>query len=247
VNFKFKVIIPSRYASSRLPGKPLLEVAGKPLIQHVYETAKASKAVRIIIATDDERILKLAETINAEVIMTSSQHNSGTDRLAEVTELLDEDEDTIIVNLQGDEIGMPASLIDQVASALYTNPKKSIATLCEPITNVEDYTNPNVVKVVFDDRNSALYFSRSPIPWTKQNSVPEESYKHIGLYAYRCGFLKRFSTLPVSPLEQNESLEQLRALHNGEKIHVEVACDNAGIGIDTPEDLEKARKTLEAS
>jgi 3-deoxy-manno-octulosonate cytidylyltransferase (CMP-KDO synthetase) len=245
VNFQFKVIIPSRYASSRLPGKPLLEIAGKPLIQHVYEAAKASLAERIIIATDDERILKVAEKINAEVIMTSSQHNSGTDRLAEAVALLDEDEDAIIVNLQGDEIGMPASLIDQVASALNANPEKSMATLCEPITNAEDYNDPNIVKVVFDDRNSALYFSRSPIPWTKQNGVPDETYRHIGLYAYRCGFLKNLSTTPVCPLEQSESLEQLRALYNGEKIHVEVACDHAGIGIDTPEDLEKARKALE--
>ncbi len=245
MNFQFKVIIPSRYASSRLPGKPLLEIAGKPLIQHVYEAAKASLAERIIIATDDERILKVAEKINAEVIMTSSQHNSGTDRLAEAVALLDEDEDAIIVNLQGDEIGMPASLIDQVASALNANPEKSMATLCEPITNAEDYNDPNIVKVVFDDRNSALYFSRSPIPWTKQNGVPDETYRHIGLYAYRCGFLKNFSTTPVCPLEQSESLEQLRALYNGEKIHVEVACDHAGIGIDTPEDLEKARRALE--
>jgi 3-deoxy-manno-octulosonate cytidylyltransferase (CMP-KDO synthetase) len=247
VNFQFKVIIPSRYASLRLPGKPLFEIVGKPLIQHVYEAAKASMAERIIIATDDERILKVAEKINAEVIMTSSQHNSGTDRLAEAVVLLDEDEGAIIVNLQGDEIGMPASLIDQVASALNANPGKSMATLCEPITNVEDYTDPNVVKVVFDDQNSALYFSRSPIPWTKQNGVPDETYRHIGLYAYRCGFLKSFSTMPVCPLEQNESLEQLRALYNGEKIHVEVACDNAGIGIDTAEDLEKAREALEVS
>ena len=244
MNFKFKVIIPSRYASSRLPGKPLLEIAGKPLVQHVFEAAKASHAERIIIATDDERILDVAEKINAEVIMTSSQHNSGTDRLAEVITLLDEDEDAIIVNLQGDEIGMPASLIDQVASALNTNPEKSMATLCEPITNAEDYNDPNIVKVVFDDRNSALYFSRSPIPWTKQNGVPDETYRHIGLYAYRCGFLKRFSTMPVCPLEQHESLEQLRALYNGEKIHVEIACDLTGIGIDTPEDLEKARKAF---
>ena len=119
-----------------------------------------------------------------------------------------------------------------------------MATLCEPITNAEDYNDPNIVKVVFDDRNSALYFSRSPIPWTKQNGVPDETYRHIGLYAYRCGFLKRFSTMPVCPLEQYESLEQLRALYNGEKIRVEVACDHTGIGIDTPEDLEKARKYL---
>lgn len=243
MNFRYKIVIPSRYASTRLPGKPLLDIAGRPLIQHVYEAAMSSRAEQVIIATDDDRIQTVARSFGAEVIMTSRDHNSGTDRLAEVVAMLDEPDDSIIVNLQGDEFGMPPGLIDQVASALYANPERSMASLCEPITDREDYENPNVVKVVMDGHNAALYFSRSPIPWLKQGWVPGCAYRHIGLYAYRCGFLRRFSATPVCPLEQSESLEQLRVLFRGEKIHIEIACDQTGIGIDTPEDLEKARST----
>ena len=244
MSIRYQIIIPSRYASTRLPGKPLLEIAGKPLIQHVYEAARASLAERIIIATDDERIRNSAMAVGAEVIMTSSHHNSGTDRLAEVVALMNESDDSIIVNLQGDEIGMPASLLNQVASALHSNPEKSMATLCAPITDTADYNNPNIVKVVFDNRNTAMYFSRSPLPWSKQGDVPAGAYRHIGLYAYRCGFLKKFSATPVCQMERSESLEQLRALFHGMKIHVELACDHPGIGIDTPEDLEKARNLI---
>ena len=244
MSIRYQIIIPSRYASTRLPGKPLLEIAGKPLIQHVYEAARASLAERIIIATDDERIRNSAMAVGAEVILTSSHHNSGTDRLAEVVAFMNESDDSIIVNLQGDEIGMPASLLDQVASALHANPDRSMATLCAPITDTADYNNPNIVKVVFDNRNTAMYFSRSPLPWSKQGDVPAGAYRHIGLYAYRCGFLKKFSATPVCQLERSESLEQLRALFHGMKIHVEVACDHPGIGIDTPEDLEKARNLI---
>ena len=247
MDFPFKIIIPSRHASTRLPGKPLLEIAGKPLLQHVYEAAKASQAERIIIATDDERIAEFARSINAEVSMTSIHHNSGTERLSEVVTLMDEADDSVIVNLQGDEIGMPAGLIDQVASALHANPDKQMATLCEPITDIDDYNNPNIVKVVFDNRNTALYFSRSPLPWSRHGGLPEGAYRHIGLYAYRCGFLKKISATPACALEQCESLEQLRVLYHGEKIHVEVACDHAGMGIDSPEDLAKARIMYKAN
>ena len=244
MRFQYKVIIPSRYASTRLPGKPLLDIAGKPLLQHVYETARSSRAEKVIIATDDDRIQAVARSFGAEVIMTSRDHKSGTDRLAEVINRLEEPDDSIIVNLQGDEFGMPPELVDQVACALHANTGRSMASLCEPIKVREDYENSNVVKVVMDATNAALYFSRSPVPWSKQGWFPGCAHRHIGLYAYRCGFLRKFSATPVCALEQSESLEQLRALFQGEKIHIEIARSQTGIGIDTPEDLEKARSTI---
>jgi len=237
----FSIIIPARYASTRLPGKPLLDIKGKPLIQHVYEIAAATKAASITVATDDERIADCAQSFGASVVMTSSQHESGTDRIAEAATLIGMDENEIIVNLQGDEYGLPAALINQVATALYNNPNKQIATLCEAINSEEDYHDPNCVKVAFDKESTAIYFSRSPIPMNRMGGLPEEVYRHIGLYAYRAAYLQEFTRLPVCRLEQSEALEQLRALYNGGKIHVDIAIAKTGVGIDSTDDLALAR------
>ncbi len=238
----FSIVIPARYASSRLPGKSLLDIKGKPLIQHVFETASNTQAKNIIIATDNNEIASVAESFGASVVMTSEKHQSGTDRIAEVINKLAIDDDEIIVNLQGDEYGLPVSLVDQVASNLFNHPDKQLATLCEVITTIEDYTNPNIVKVTFDKNNTALYFSRSPIPTERTGGLPEKVYRHIGLYAYKAGYLQEFTQLPACALEESEALEQLRVLYNGGKIHVEIAVDEPGLGIDTIEDLELARK-----
>ncbi len=237
----FTIIIPARYASSRLPGKPLLDIKGKSLIRHVFETASRSRARQIFIATDDERIAKAAESFNAPVVMTSTAHHSGTERLAEAVSKLGLGDDEIIVNLQGDEYGMPAVLLDQVASDLDMHPDRQMATLCEAITSSEDYQNPNVVKLVMDRNNNALYFSRSPVPADHSRGLPEKIFRHIGVYAYRATYLKRFINLAPCELEQFEALEQLRALYHGDKIHLTVVTDKTGIGIDTPEDIERAR------
>lgn len=237
----FSIVIPARYASTRLPGKSLLEIKGKPLIQHVFETAKNTQAKNIVIATDNKNIANIAESFGATVVMTDEKHESGTDRIAEAVKTLQMADDEIIVNLQGDEYGLPVSLVDQVASNLFNNPDKQMATLCEAIITMDDYNNPNIVKVVFDKNNTALYFSRSPVPANRSGGLPEQAYRHIGLYAYRAGYLQQFTELPACELEKTEALEQLRVLYNGGKIHVEVAVDEAGLGIDTAEDLALAR------
>jgi 3-deoxy-manno-octulosonate cytidylyltransferase (CMP-KDO synthetase) len=250
IDFKFHIIIPARYASSRLPGKPLLEINDKPLIQHVYESACQCGAEKVYIATDDTRIQEVATSFAAEVIMTATDHMSGTDRLAEVVSILGLSDEEIIVNLQGDEIGVPASLIHQLAKGLDEHPDHSIATLCERIDNDVDINDPNIVKVVFDQNNTALYFSRATIPHLKESLKQDQTqqgnyYKHLGLYAYRVGYLKKFTATPPCELERSESLEQLRALYTGEKIYIEEACAPAGIGIDTEEDLKKARQQFQ--
>jgi 3-deoxy-manno-octulosonate cytidylyltransferase (CMP-KDO synthetase) len=237
----FNIIIPARYASTRLPGKALLDIKGKPLVQHVFETSNSTQAKKIIIATDSDKIATTAESFGASVVMTSETHESGTDRIAEVVRKLEMDDDEIVVNVQGDEYGLPASLIEQVATNLFNNSDKQMATLCETITSMEDYTNPNIVKVVFDKNNTALYFSRSPVPALRSGGLPEQAYRHIGLYAYRAGYLQEFTALPPCYLETTEALEQLRVLYNGGKIHVDVAVEEAGLGIDTAEDLALAR------
>ena len=250
VDFNFHIIIPARYASTRLPGKPLLEINGKPLIQHVYEAACQCEAEKIYIATDDSRIQDVANSFGAEVIMTAADHISGTDRLAEVATTLQLNDEAIIVNLQGDEIGVHASLIYQVAEGLHAHPDHSIATLCERIENDADLYDPNVVKVVFDQNNTALYFSRATIPHPggsqREDQFQQHNYfKHLGLYAYRVEYLKKFSITPACELERSESLEQLRALYTGERIYVEEACASSGIGIDTEEDLIRARQKIQ--
>jgi 3-deoxy-manno-octulosonate cytidylyltransferase (CMP-KDO synthetase) len=253
----FSVVIPARFASSRLPGKPLLDIAGKPLIQHVYECASNSEAQRVIIATDDTRIESAAKAFGAEVCLTSSYHRSGTERIAEVIQTLHVNHDDMVVNLQGDEPMMPADLITQVATQLQENPQASISTLCVRIHDDAELFNPNVVKVVRDNQGYALYFSRSPIPWDRSRFPAQMSqfafnnlevcehndyYKHIGLYAYTAGFVLQYTNYPQSTLEQMESLEQLRALQNGHKIHAGEAQLDCGIGVDTEEDLDKVRK-----
>jgi len=247
----FQVIIPARYASTRLEGKPLCEIKGRPMIAHVYEKAIQSGASKVIIATDDQRILEVAQKIGAECYLTDSNHLSGTDRIAEIISKLNIPDEEIIVNLQGDEPTMPPALIKQVAIILSEQPQAQVATLCEPFEDEKDIFNPNMVKVVRDQNNFALYFSRAPIPWVRKNftNVSGQSgetghFRHIGLYAYRAGFLKQITQLPACNIENDESLEQLRVLYYGGRIYVANACEKPGIGIDTPEDLEKLRQTL---
>tara|TARA_R110001592_G_scaffold125109_2_gene334366 strand:- start:857 stop:1618 length:762 start_codon:yes stop_codon:yes gene_type:complete len=249
----FTVIIPARFASTRLPGKPLLDIAGKPMIQHVYEQALKSDADHVVIATDDIRIQELGSAIGATVVMTSPDHPSGTDRLEEVVSKLGLKDDHIVVNVQGDEPLIPPEIINQVARNLGENKASGIATLCEKIHDPKHLFNPNVVKVVFDDRGLASYFSRAPIPWSrdsftdmKAESIPfgAEYFRHIGMYAYRVEFLKNYVTWLPSMTEKTECLEQLRALSNGVKIHIEEALISPPAGVDTEEDLQRLRDLM---
>lgn len=249
----YTIVIPARYGSTRLPGKPLLEIHGKPMLQRVWEQANRSNAEQVVIATDDSRVLAVAEGFGAQVYMTSSEHPSGTDRLQQVAEQLNLPGDHIVVNVQGDEPLIPPKVIDQVALNLGKNSDAAVATLCEAIDSVEDLTNPNVVKVVCDARGMALYFSRAPVPWPRdafaqaREVMPAtgEWYRHIGIYAYRTEFLHNYVTWPPAPQEQLEHLEQLRALHNGARIHVEAAVEPVPGGVDTESDLAVVRSLLE--
>jgi 3-deoxy-manno-octulosonate cytidylyltransferase (CMP-KDO synthetase) len=229
----FVVVIPSRYASVRLPGKPLREINGKPMIQHVYERGTESSAREVVVATDDQRIAAACEEFGATVCMTGDQHRSGSERIAEVCDVMNWGDDTIVVNLQGDEPTMPAELIDQCA-ALLDDADADIGTLASPIASEEDFVNPNVVKTVLDGNSNALYFSRSPIPHEDFSL----SLHHHGIYAYRAGVLRRLVAAPASGLELSERLEQLRALSMGMKIRVAVPRTRPGIGVDTEDDLQ---------
>lgn len=254
----YTVVIPARYASTRLPGKPLADIAGKPMVEHVYERACESQAGRVVIATDDPRIEAACRAFGAEVVMTSADHASGTDRLEEVARKLGFGSDERVVNVQGDEPLIPPELIDQVAANLESHPDAAIATLCEQISDPASVFNPNVVKVVFDHRGMAHYFSRAPIPWARdawqatagttvsRRLLPNGVgyYRHIGIYGYRVSLLQNFVTWPPAPTEMTESLEQLRALYNGARIHVEEACRVPPAGVDTKEDLERLRQTM---
>ena len=252
----FSIIIPARFGSSRFPGKPLAMLAGKPMIQHVYERANESEAKRVIIATDDQRIADAATAFGAEVCMTSSDHPSGTDRLQEVVKKLGFYADDIVVNVQGDEPLIPASIINQVAHNLMATPEAGIATLSEPINDIEALLNPNVVKVVADVRGMAMYFSRAPIPWPRDAfradrdewEMPEgySWQRHIGMYAYRVKLLNDFVTWAPAPIEKTESLEQLRALYHGVGIHIEEAIETPPAGVDTPEDMERLQQLLDS-
>ena len=236
----FVVIIPARYASSRLPGKPLKDIAGLPMIQRVWQQACKSSASRVVIATDDGRIKSVAEAFGAEVCMTREDHVSGTDRLQEVASQLNLAEDQVVVNVQGDEPLIPPMVIDQVASNLSKNEAAGVATLREAITLDEDLQNPNIVKVVASVSGLASYFSRAPIPWVRDKRLSEgcNAHRHIGIYAYRVAHLDRFVQWPVAPDEQAESLEQLRFLWNDVSIHVDDAIAEVPGGIDTEEDLK---------
>ncbi len=250
----FTVVIPARYASSRLPGKPLQEIAGKPMIQHVWQQACKSSAQRVLVATDDARIVEVCRGFGAEVLLTRAEHNSGTDRLAEVAVALGLAADAIVVNVQGDEPLIPPAIIDQVAANLAAHPEAAIATLAEPIDEAAALFNPNVVKVVSDLNGLALTFSRAPLPWARDAfAVDRERLpaavpyrRHIGIYAYRTQFLHDFVAWGPCWLEDTECLEQLRALWHGVRIHVADALQAPPAGVDTPDDLERVRRLLGA-
>lgn len=238
----FDVIIPARYASTRLPGKPLIDIGGKPLIQWVCECAETSAARRVLVATDDERIKVVVEGFGGEACITNAEHQSGSDRVAEIARMLDLPENGIVVNVQGDEPRMPGVLIDQVARLLIEDDAAVAGTACHRIESEEEFLDPNVVKVVRDKRGRALYFSRGPIPYMRDGADGQSmAYRHIGIYGFRVGFLKRFTTWSATELEQAERLEQLRILENGVPISVCEAAELPGPGIDTPGDLENFR------
>ncbi|OOS00758.1 3-deoxy-manno-octulosonate cytidylyltransferase [Haemophilus paracuniculus] len=247
----FTVIIPARYASSRLPRKPLLDIAGKPMIQHVWEKAQQAGAKRVIVATDHPEIEAVVTAFGGEVCMTSDKHNSGTERLAEVVEKMGIASEEIIVNVQGDEPLIPPVIIKQVAENLAHHQVK-MATLAVKLTSKEELLNPNVVKTLTDQNGMALYFSRAVIPFPRDQFttlddafVQQQNYlRHIGIYAYRAGFIKQYVEWQPTALEQLESLEQLRALWYGEKIHLALAHQAPAVGVDTPEDLERVREIL---
>lgn len=243
----FVVVIPARYASTRLPGKPLLEINGKAMIQHVYERATESGASEVVIATDDERIADVAEAFGATVCMTSNHHQSGTERIAEVAELLDWDDNQVVVNLQGDEPAMPAALINQCA-ALLQDATADIATLASPFLTQGDFENPNCVKVIRDASDHAIYFSRAAIPYARdaENKIraAETALHHHGIYAYGCGVLRQLVLAKPSDLEVCEQLEQLRALSLGMTIIVGVPEKRPGIGVDTADDLRRVATEL---
>ena len=250
----FTVVIPARYASTRLPGKPLQVIAGKPMIQHVWEQACKSSAGQVVVATDDARIVEACHGFGAQVILTRADHNSGTDRLAEVAAALGLAADAIVVNVQGDEPLVPPAIIDQVAANLAANPQAAIATLAEPISDVAALFNPNVVKVATDRNGLALTFSRAPLHWARdafaadRDSLPADVpyRRHIGIYAYRAGFLQDFVAWGPCWLENTECLEQLRALWHGVRIHVADALEAPPAGVDTQEDLDRVRRLLGA-
>ncbi|KAA0696943.1 3-deoxy-manno-octulosonate cytidylyltransferase [Halopseudomonas laoshanensis] len=250
----FHVIIPARFASTRLPGKPLLDIAGKPMIQHVWEQACKSDAASVTIATDDQRIADACATFDAKVVLTRADHPSGTDRLQEVVTHLGLEPGACVVNVQGDEPLIPPALINQVAANLLAHPKASMATLAEPLEDLQSLFNPNVVKLVTDHQGYALYFSRAPMPWCRDAFAQEPKQlpadlpfrRHIGLYAYKVSFLHDYVTWPCSPLEQAESLEQLRALWFGCRIQVADACEVPPAGVDTQADLDRVRALLGA-
>jgi len=247
-------IIPARFASTRLPGKPLSDIHGKTMIERVYERARAARVVeRVLVATDDERIASAVARFGGDVVMTSPAHATGTDRLAEAAAAIEAD---IIVNVQGDEPLLDPAGIDAAAEALVHDPSLEVATLAVPLRSTEEMLLPSVVKVVTDARGDALYFSRAPIPHLRRGASSDPraaaeravacglARKHVGLYAYRRDALLRFASLPPSPLEQAEGLEQLRALENGMRIHVVPVTGLGGIAVDTPEDLERVRALL---
>ena len=255
----FTVIIPARYHSSRLPGKPLLELEGQSMLQRVHSQACKSQASQIVIATDHAQIQRHAETFCDQVLLTRVDHPTGTDRLQEAVSLLQFADDHVVVNVQGDEPLIPPSLIDQVADNLRVYQPAAIATLAEVIDDSSQIFNPNVVKVIRNRVGFALYFSRAPLPWRQgwhcgqQHALAEDMLnlgqliylRHLGLYAYRVGFLHRFVSWPQAPSEIHESLEQLRALYEGERIHVDIASDKMPPGVDTPTDLEQTRAFLQ--
>ncbi len=252
MSLQFKVVIPARFASTRLPGKPLLDIAGKPMIAHVCERAQEAGAEEIVVATDNEQIQAAVTALGIRVVMTNPNHQSGTERIAEVAGLCGWASDQIIVNLQGDEPLIPPALISEVAQALANQKLAGIATLAAKIESAEEIFNPNAVKVVLSKLSYALYFSRAPIPWERDSfkSVAGEPsgkidyLRHIGMYAYTVGFLERYCAWESSTLETIEALEQLRILWHGEAIAVSVVDKTPQAGVDTPEDLARVAQIL---
>jgi 3-deoxy-manno-octulosonate cytidylyltransferase (CMP-KDO synthetase) len=248
----FRVVIPARYASARLPGKALMPLEGKPIVQWVYERASAAGAHEVLIATDDDLIVSAAHSFGAEVVMTSTGHASGTDRIAEVARLRGWSSASVVVNVQGDEPLMPAALIRQVAVLLAAHANADMATLASPITTLSEFLDPNTVKVVADGAGRALYFSRAPIPWNRDGAPAglasqrdlSGARRHIGIYAYRVAALLRLAALPVSALENSEKLEQLRALESGFDIRVAEAAQRPGPDVNTLADLERVRAQI---
>ncbi len=248
----FTVVIPARLASSRLPNKPLVDIAGLPMVVRVAQRALLSQAQHVVVAADDAQIVAACEAHGIAALLTRKDHLSGSDRLAEACQLLNLSPDTVVVNVQGDEPLIPADLINEVARVLTERPDASMSTAAHPIASLEEFTNPNVVKVVMDARQMALYFSRAPIPWWRDGQSPTgfkalpspAPLRHIGIYAYRAGFLAQFPKLHPAPVESLESLEQLRALWHGHRIAVHVAPEAPGPGVDTPEDLAKVRQLI---
>ncbi|WMQ73747.1 MAG: 3-deoxy-manno-octulosonate cytidylyltransferase [Sodalis sp.] len=242
----FIAIIPARFASSRLPGKPMVDINGKPMVVRVMERAQVSGADRVIVATDHAGVVEAVELAGGEACLTSPDHQSGTERLQEVIDKYDFADDRIIINVQGDEPLIPPQIIRQVADNL-AGVNAGMATLAVPITTAEEAFNPNVVKVVVDARGYALYFSRATIPWDREGFARSHEHcsrgllRHIGIYAYRADFIRRYVSWSTSPLEKIEILEQLRVLWYGEKIHVAVASTAPGMGVDTPEELTQVR------
>jgi 3-deoxy-manno-octulosonate cytidylyltransferase (CMP-KDO synthetase) len=248
----FHVLIPARHAATRLPGKPLLDIAGRPMIAHVYERALASGARNVVIATDSEQIRAAAQALGLAVAMTSAEHASGTDRIAEVARSKAWPPDDIVVNVQGDEPLIPPAIIQQVAALLEASPRAAVATLATPIATLAEYLDPNVVKVALALTGRALYFSRAPIPWNRDAALAgwgsqtshDGALRHIGIYAYRVQALLRIAGLVPTPLEQRERLEQLRVLENDLDIVVGIASAVPPAGVDTPADLERVRQVL---
>lgn len=239
----FIVVIPARFGSSRLPGKPLADIGGRPMLAWVYEQALQSGAGSVLIATDDERIVEACRGFDAPVELTASHHESGTDRIAELAERLGWAEDRIVVNVQGDEPLLPPSLISQVAELLSQDPDAALATLATPIQSHEEWQDKDLARVIIDRNGRALYFSRAPIPWPREGGTPP-ALRHIGLYAYRVHALMQIAATPPCELERLERLEQLRALWLGMKIIVAEACEAPPRGVDTEADLDAVRQRL---
>ena len=258
-NPTFKIVIPARYGSSRLPGKPLKLIAGKPMIQHTYERAAQSQAQEVLIATDDPRIADAASRFTDNIIMTSLEHSSGTERLAEVVELKSWPDDTIIVNVQGDEPLVSPQHIELVAEALENHAKAGLATLATPIHSLAEVFDANAVKVIMDHQGYALYFSRAVMPWARDAFTMDAAekqhvttlanegnwFRHIGMYAYRAATLRQYMTLKPCMLEKTEALEQLRVLYNGIAIHVSIVHEQPGHGVDVEADIAKVEKILQ--
>ena len=249
----FKVVIPARYASSRLPGKPLVDIAGRPMIAWVHAAAIASGADEVVIATDDQRVADVCRAISADVAMTRPDHASGTDRVAEVAQLREWSQDSIVINIQGDEPLLPPELVQQVAALLSTTPVAEMATLVTPVESVEEWLDTNMVNVISDQSGRALYFSRAPIPWSRgdptaqsgtPNAPPPHAQRHVGIYGYRVGALQRLAAAPTCNIEQIERLEQLRALWIGFTILTAQACQPPPRGVDTADDLEAVRRLV---